>query len=213
MTIGIERIAVRRPRLRVVRASKGAAIDAAAALIASAVEAEGGQAIIESIALDAALTAEDCDAVIAIGGTGTGRNDRSVTTLATVGRVAFHGIALSPGETSALGFVGPRPVLLLPGRLDAALSGWLLIGRRLLARLAFRLIEEQPFTAELSRKVTSALGFAEMVPVRRRLGTVEPLGAPYLSSQVLARSDGWILVPADSEGFPAGTKVQVRPWP
>ena len=38
----------------------------------------------------------------------------------------------------------------------------------MLARLAFRLIEEQPFNAELSRKVASPLGLAEVVPVRRR---------------------------------------------
>ena len=44
-----------------------------------------------------------------------------------------------PGETTALGFAGDRPVLLLPGRFDAALAGWLTIGRRMLARLAFRL--------------------------------------------------------------------------
>ena len=89
------------------------------------------------------------DAVVAIGGTGSGRNDNSVRTLARVGKVAFHGIGITPGETTAIGYVGARPVLLLPGRLDAALAGWLTVGRRMLARLAFRLIEEQPFTAEL----------------------------------------------------------------
>jgi molybdopterin molybdotransferase len=31
--------------------------------------------------------------------------------------------------------------------------------------------------------------------------------------QVLTRADGWILVPADSEGYQAGTSVPVRPWP
>ena len=43
---------------------------------------------------------------------------------------------LTPGETAAFGFAGSRPVLLLPGRLDAALAVWLTLGRRLLARLA-----------------------------------------------------------------------------
>jgi molybdopterin biosynthesis enzyme len=27
----------------------------------------------------------------------------------------------------------------------------------------------------------------------------------------LAQADGWILVPADSEGYPPGTEVMVRP--
>ena len=45
-------------------------------------------------------------------------------------------LRLTPGETAAFGFAGPRPVLLLPGRLDAALAVWLTLGRRMLARLA-----------------------------------------------------------------------------
>jgi molybdopterin molybdotransferase len=136
-----------------------------------------------------------------------------VQTLARVGQVQFHGIGIMPGETTALGFAGPRPVLLLPGRIDAALAGWLTIGRRMLARLAFRLIEEQPFTAELARKIASPLGLAEVIPVRRRLGRVEPCAQGYLPMQALARAEGWLLVPADSEGYPAGTRVVVRPWP
>ena len=118
-------------------------------------------------------------------------------------RSQFHGIGITPGETTALGFVGPRPVLLLPGRIDAALAGWLTIGRRMLARRAFRLIEEQPFAAELARKIASPLGLAEIVAVRRRLGRVEPVAQGYLSMQALAHAEGWILIPADSEGHAA----------
>ena len=81
------------------------------------------------------------------------------------------------------------------------------------ARLAFRLIEEQPFSAELARDISSQLGLAEVVPVRRRLGRVEPLASGYLSIQALARAEGWVLVPADCEGYMAGARVVVRPWP
>lgn len=214
LAVRIERVAVRRPRLRVVRASQGASVEAAAGFVREAIEVEGGRVMAdEPVSLGARLRTDDCDAIVAIGGTGSGSNDRSVAALEKAGRVLFHGIAISPGETTALGFVGSRPVLLLPGRLDAAVAGWLLVGRLLLARLAFRLVEEEPITVELSRKVASPLGLAEVVPVCRSLGTVEPLGASYLAPQVLTRSNGWILVPADSEGFPPGTPVQVRSWP
>ena len=106
-----------------------------------------------------------------------------------------------------------RPVLLLPGHIEAALAAWLTIGRRLLARLSFRLIEEQPFLLELARPVTSKRGLAEIVPVRRRAAQVEPLTNEGWTPQTMARADGWILVPAESEGLTAGTKVQMRPWP
>jgi molybdopterin biosynthesis enzyme len=133
--------------------------------------------------------------------------------LARAGRVVFHGIGLTPGETAALGFVGTRPVLLLPGRLDAAFAVWLVIGRQLLARLAGCREQEPTVTAILSRKVASNVGLAEFVPVRRNDDVVEPLAIKYLPLFALARADGWILVPAESEGYPAGAKVAVRSWP
>lgn len=217
LALGIDRVPIREPRLRVVRAGGGEIIGAAASLIASAIEAEGGVASIKADTLEATLNggadAQDFDAVVAIGGTGSGANDKSVRTLDRAGKVTFHGIGITPGETTAFGTIGSRPVLLLPGRLDAALAGWLTIGRRMLARLAFRLIEEQPFSAELSKKVASPLCLAEVVPVRRRGFRIEPLASHYLPMQVLTRADGWILVPADSEGYQAGTSVPVRPWP
>jgi molybdopterin molybdotransferase len=213
LALGIKHVPIREPRVRVVRAGGGEIIGAAAALIASAIDAEGGIATTKADTLEAALNDGGADAMIAIGGTGSGANDTSVRMLERAGKVAFHGIGITPGETTAIGYVGARPVLLLPGRLDAALAGWLTVGRRMLARLAFRLVEEQPFNAELSKKVASPLGLAEVVPVRRRGFRIEPLASHYLPMQALTRADGWILVPADSEGYQVGTSVPVRPWP
>ncbi len=65
----------------------------------------------------------------------------------------------------------------------------------------------------LKRKVTSTIGMTELVPVRCAGGMAEPLASGYLSFMALAQSDGWIVVPAESEGFPAGAQVAVRPWP
>jgi molybdopterin molybdotransferase len=209
----VERVMVRQPRVRITCVSPGAIAKSAAAYIGSAIEHESGQAIIGNITLEGALNDESADMVVVIGGTGSGRNDHSVRTLARIGQVAYHGIAITPGETTAIGFAGERPVLLLPGRFDAAFAGWCTIGRRMLARRAFRLIEEQPFSADLGRKIASPLGLAEVVPVRRRLGRVEPVAQGYLPLQALLKAEGWILVPADSEGHPEGARVVVRPWP
>ena len=213
---GIARITVREPRVRVLPLRGSGIISAAARLVASDAERRGGAARLdESGRLDVAMAAESSDAIVAIGGTGSGRNDNSVQVLAREGRLAVHGLALTPGETAALGFVGPRPVLLLPGRLDAALSVWLVVGRRLLDRLAAaRSSESDPAEMlPLARKVTSTVGLAEVVPVRRSGGQAEPLATKYLPLSSLARSDGWILVPADSEGYSSGSPVLVRPWP
>lgn len=210
---GVERVMVRQPRVRVVCVSPGTVAKSAARFIGSAIEHECGQTIAGDMTLEAALNDAGADMIVAIGGTGSGRSDQSVRTLARIGEVAYHGIAITPGETTAIGFVGQRPVLLLPGRFDAALAGWLTVGRRMLAKRAFRLIEEQPFGAELGRKIASPLGLAEVVPVRRRLGRVEPVAQGYLPLQALMKAEGWILIPADSEGHPEGARVVVRPWP
>jgi molybdopterin molybdotransferase len=214
---GIAHVTVREPRIRVVPLRGSGIIVAAARLLASDIECRGAAARLDDAGrdLDVVLAAGSADAIVAIGGTGSGRNDASAQTLAREGRLAVHGIALTPGETAALGFVGPRPVLLLPGRLDAALAVWLVVGRRVLDRLAAaKANEHEPAeTLTLARKVASTVGLAEVVPVRRNADQAEPLATKYLPLSSLTRSDGWILVPADSEGYAAGSQVQVRPWP
>jgi molybdopterin biosynthesis enzyme len=215
---GLARVTVREPRIRVLPLRGSGIINAAARLVATDIERRGGAARLDEAGrgLDVALAAETADAVIAIGGTGSGRNDTSVHVLAREGRVAVHGLALAPGETAALGFAGSRPVLLLPGRLDAALAVWLVVGRHLLAALAASKHKENEATETmmLTRKVSSTVGLAELVPVRRTPeGQAEPLATHYLPLSSLTRGDGWILVPAESEGFAAGASVQVRPWP
>jgi molybdopterin biosynthesis enzyme len=207
-SLKVERVAIRIPRVLVVRTGKsGNVADAVCALIAGAIEGDGGIASVEAKALDAALNHENCHAVIAIGG------DANSRMLANLGHVEFESIALNPGDAIAFGNANTRPVLLLPERIEGALAAWLTLGRRLLARLAFRLIEEQPYLLELARPVTSIRGQAEIIPVRRRAAQVEPLAGSDWTAQTVARTDGWILVPAESEGHPAGTKVAMRPWP
>jgi len=214
---GLARVTVREPRIRVLPLRGSGIINAAARLVAGDIEQRGGLARLDDAGRDfnGVLGSENADAIVAIGGTGSGRNDSSVRTLAREGRLAVHGIAITPGGTAALGFVESRPVLLLPGRLDAALSVWLLIGRRILLRLAGAKIRdnEPADTLTLTRKIVSTVGLSEIVPVRRFSGKAEPLAGKYLPLSSLARADGWVLVPAESEGYAAGAEVQVRPWP
>ena len=210
----LTQVSVRVPRVRLVstNARLGAG-DFVGALIGRAIEREGGQAERAGPALEDALRDDSADAVIAIGGTGAGRQDTSIRTLMQMGRLEMHGVGIRPGETAALGTAGSRPVLLLPGRLDAALAAWLILGRRLIVRLTGSGGDDPATSEPLARKVASTVGLAEIMPVARRADGVEPLGSGYLSLQALARADGWILVPPDSEGFAAGSMVEVRSFP
>jgi molybdopterin molybdotransferase len=215
---GIIDVMVRAPSIHIARGrlDRSPLIDAILVLLRRAVTAAGGTVLEgpeDPLPLDAALADGDADAVIAVGGTGSGRDDESVRALIRLGQVAAHGIAVSPGETAAFGFVGARPVLLLPGRLDAVLAVWLLIGRHLVAKLAGGAVEDRRAMLPLRRKATSSIGLTELIPVNCNDGMAEPLASGYLSFASLARSDGWIAIPADSEGFAVGTSVAVSPWP
>jgi molybdopterin molybdotransferase len=152
------------------------------------------------------------DAVVIIGGTGSGTRDHAVQALAEAGSVEVHGIAMSPGESTAFG-IASRPVLLVPGRLDGAIAAWLLVGRAMLARLAGGFDDGPACEQALTAKVVSTVGLAELVLVRRVRDGAEPLAAKYFPLASLAQADGFIVVPAASEGFPPGARVAVRPLP
>jgi molybdopterin biosynthesis enzyme len=202
----VSRVMVREPRVRVV--SVGA--DQAALAVARGIAAHGANVIFVR-ALERAL-AEPADAIVAIGGTGAGRNDASVSRLARAGTVDIHGFGLSPGETSALGSVAARPVLLLPARLDAALAAFLVVGQALLRGLTGAPIcPGMPVT--LARKIVSTVGVAEVVPVRRVADGVEPLASGYWPMQAILRADGWVYLPPESEGYAAGAQVEMRAFP
>jgi molybdopterin molybdotransferase len=215
--LGVASVAIHEPRLRIVRArpQPDSMIDAAIESIAQAIARGGGRVVGAEMnaTLSHALTQPDADAVVVVGGTGCGRNDDAVATLAAVGQVEVHGIALIPGETTAFGTAGGRPVLLLPGRLDAALAIWHMLGQATLAQLAAN--DEQPCirAAKLTRKVASSAGLAELVPVRCEGQFATPLASGYAPISALAQANGWILVPAGSEGYQAHSEVMIRPWP
>jgi molybdopterin biosynthesis enzyme len=218
---GVPRVSVREPRLRVVTANHliDAVDDTVALTVCRDIAAAGGLCDVTRAALDGddalerALAAEQADAIVAIGGTGSGRHDASVRTLARIGRLEVHGIGLVPGESAALGAVGTRPVLLLPGRLDAALAVWFVLGRRLMQRLTAR-SDAQPTTpVRLARKITSTVGLADVVLVRCGADGAEPIASAVFTLQALAAADGFVLVPADREGYPAGATVDMRALP
>lgn len=210
-TLGVKEVPVRVPKIALVAVRQGQ--QPLLALLSRMIAASGGE-VLGAASLDAALNDENADAVIVLGGSGMGRNDKSVATLARKGRVEIHGFALKPGETAALGAVAGRPVLVVPGRFDAALAVFAIAGLRLVAKLAgrTRYIVQTPIT--LSRKLASQVGIAEFVPLARTSKSeAEPVATGTLPLGALARSDGWLMVPAESEGYPEGSRIEMRFFP
>lgn len=214
-SLAVETISVRAPRVRIhsVSVPQGRG-DNIAPMITNAVRVAGGRPeIVSATTLEMMLSKPECDLLIVIGGTGFGKNDTTVKSAARLAKVEFHGFGILPGQTAALGVVDKCPLLMLPGRLDSALAAFLLVGSKIVARLAASSEADPASPVLLSKKVTSTIGLAEVVFVRRVGKGIEPLGSGMFSLQALSQADGWIFIPAASEGIAAGTTVEMRSLP
>jgi molybdopterin molybdotransferase len=209
---GLQRMAVRRPSLRIINIPATSGHAATAQLISEGARAAGAAvtfaeaAARDAPAIAAALELGTCDMLITIGGSGVGRTDATITALAERGDVIAHGIALQPGRTSAVAKIGKIPVLALPGAPDQALAGWWTLALPALDRLSGSL-PRTPVTLPLQRKIASSVGIAEIVLLEKIEAGWMPLAVGDLSVETIARADAWLLVPGESEGFAAGTRA------
>jgi molybdopterin molybdotransferase len=164
---------------------------------------------LRSALLDAAKGA---DAVLVSGGSSTGPEDHAPSLVAEMGDLPVHGVALRPASPTGVGFLDGVPIVLLPGNPVSCLCGYDFFAGRIVRELGGRppVWPYRSTERPLARKLTSALGRVDYARVRLREGLVEPLaisGASILSSTT--RSDGFVIVPAELEGYPAGHPVKV----
>jgi molybdopterin molybdotransferase len=208
----LEKLNVRRPRLRIVNipASSGPAVTAP--LISESARAAGADVLFceasarDAVSIAKVLDTASCDMLITIGGSGVGHTDAAIAALAQRGEVLAYGIALQPGRTSAVGAIGKIPVIALSGAPDQALAAWWMLALPALERLSGR----QPrnaVTLPLRRKIASSVGITEVVLLERNEDAWMPLAVGELSLEAIARAEAWLAVPGGSEGFAAGTPV------
>jgi molybdopterin molybdotransferase len=211
---GVDYVKVRVPRVRILAARKDPILRDIVDLLAGLIVADGGEVTtIGDGNLDAALRDRSVQLTIVVGGSGSGARDRSVTALAQAGRVEAHGIGLIPGDTAAFGRIEQTLVLIVPGRVDAAFAVWVTLGEAIMRALTGHIGEVPSVTATLTRKITSTIGMVEIVPVQLRQAQATPLASGYLPLHALAITDGYVAVPAESEGFAEGASVAVKRMP
>jgi len=162
-------------------------------------------------AIRAALLA-DVDVVLVSGGSSVGIEDLAPMLLAEEGELAVHGIAMRPSSPTGMGRIGHRLVFLLPGNPVSALCAYDFFAGRAIRVLGGRSPEwpYRSFRGSLRRKISSPIGRLDYARVRITAGQVEPLsvsGASVLTSTT--RADGFVIVPDDSEGFAAGSEIDV----
>ena len=155
------------------------------------------------------------DMVVINAGASSGSEDFTSRAISETGEVILHGVSIKPGKPVILGIVKNKPVLGIPGYPVSAFITFNLFGKPVIYR--WQGIEMNPpeiLQAVLSRQAASTLGQEEFLRVKigkvgdKFIATPVSRGAGVLMS--LVRADGFVRIPAMSEGIGAGSEVKVE---
>jgi molybdopterin molybdotransferase len=193
--------------------------DATAVALAALAAEAGGTADLRGIvpddrdalesAVESAVAA--ADVVVISAGSSVGARDETAAVVGGLGEIFCHGIAIRPGKPTLLAECAGVPVIGLPGNPRSALVVFRIIGMPLVRRVggATSPPPDPTTRAELSRDIPSAAGRLDVVQVKVDGGTATPLfGASALLS-ILTAADGYVVVPDEATGLPAGAEVEV----
>jgi putative molybdopterin biosynthesis protein len=155
------------------------------------------------------------DLVIINAGASSGLEDFTADAINELGEVILHGVNIKPGKPVILGWIKGKPVLGIPGYPVSAYITFNLFAKSLIYKWqGFEIEEPEILRAKISRQVASSLGHDEFLRVKvgkvgdNFIATPVTRGAGVLMS--LVRADGFVRIPAMSEGIGAGTEVDVE---
>ncbi|MEQ1825726.1 MAG: gephyrin-like molybdotransferase Glp [Pirellula sp.] len=219
---------IRRPRVRILitgnellapgtRPRDYQIADANGPMLHSLVSRDGGLPLISGLVPDdqqALLEAmsEPADIVLVSGGSSVGIDDHAPRLVAEHGTLAIHGIAMRPSSPAGMGQFDNRLIFLLPGNPVSCLCAYDFFAGRAIRAMGGR-SRDWPYRrtrATLSRKLVSMVGRVDYARVKLTGQYAEPIaisGASILTSTTQA--DGFVIIPADIEGYAAQTEVDV----
>jgi len=168
----------------------------------------------------------ESDLVLINAGSSAGSQDYTARVVESLGELLVHGVAVRPGHPVILGMINKPeadlsgltrkiPVIGVPGYpVSAALTGEIFV-KPLIFKWLGRVAEEPlKISARMTRKVTSPAGDDDYVRVMvgkvgdHTLATPLSRGAGVITS--LVQADGIVIIPAGSQGIPAGGDATVR---
>jgi molybdopterin molybdotransferase len=167
----------------------------------------------EASAPPSALPDRACDLLVVSAGSSVGARDETASAVAALGEPGIwcHGLALRPGKPTLLADCGGIPVIGLPGNPRSALVVFRLVGMPLV-RLVGGCTEPPPeptVRVRLGRDLPSAAGRLDVVQVGLEGDVATPLFGSSALLSILARADGYLVVPEPATGLPAGEEVVV----
>ncbi|HIJ07060.1 MAG: Molybdenum cofactor synthesis domain protein [Methanomicrobiales archaeon 53_19] len=152
------------------------------------------------------------DAIFISGGSSKDDRDATARVIADLGCILAHGIAISPGKPTIIGEIRGKPVIGLPGHPSSAFMVMRAICAPLLQAMSGLTLPEQICSATLAAGIPSAKGREDYIRVKVRDGVATPLFSKSGLLHTLVESEGYVRVPAESEGFETGAAVEVILW-
>ncbi len=160
---------------------------------------------------------DQADIVVLNAGSSAGSEDFSASTIAEIGQVLVHGVAMKPGRPVILGVAKRKPVIGVPGYPVSSYLAFDLFVKPMVFALLGQPAPVRPRAkAVVSRRVMSTSGAEEFLRVKlgrvgdRLVATPIARGAGVTMS--LVRADGVIRIPALTEGLAEGDEVEVELW-
>jgi molybdopterin molybdotransferase len=157
-----------------------------------------------------ALTSSKDDVILALGYSPSALFDACAGGVSGAGRILARGLALAGAETALVTLVGPQAVIFAPPRLDAIVALTLCVIEPFLDHMTGRHAAPVWRRAPLSRKLSSSIGLTEVALLREAEGQLEPLAGGFLPLAALARAEGYLVIPPESEGLQAGEVVEAH---
>ena len=200
----------------------GQVTDVVSSALPAAVEAAGGTARVVLRARDteedvrrAFDDARDADLVVTVGGVSMGAYDYVRRVIERTGELAFWRVAMRPGKPLAVGRVGGKPVVGLPGNPVSALVGFEVYVLPAILAMSGRSGWSRPrractLTADISTPVgLRAFLRAVVVPVEGRMEVTALEGQGSHQLHTMATSNALIDIPEAVGDVQAGQDVEV----
>ena len=198
--------------------------DTNGAIVAAAIDENGGEAIfLGAVADDEALleaamrkALSEHDVLVLSGGTSKGAGDVSYRIVARLGKpgIVAHGVALKPGKPLCLAVCDHKPIVILPGFPTSAMFTFHDIIVPVLRRMAgLPPRADAKVTAKVPVRIASELGRTEFVMVSLVEGVdgliAYPSGKGSGAVTSFAQADGFLKIDALADQMPANSEAEV----
>ncbi|ODS38183.1 MAG: hypothetical protein A7316_00350 [Candidatus Altiarchaeales archaeon WOR_SM1_86-2] len=159
----------------------------------------------------------NCDLILLTGGTSAGEHDFIPWIVNELGRILVHGISMRPGMPTGFGIVDEKIIFMLPGNPAAVFAAFEFFIISALQKMGGMKIGNPHHVIEctLKRKIPSMTGRSDFVRVRVEKSGGENFAEPVRSGgsgliSSLVKTQGFVIVPENKEGFEKGEKVKVN---